>query len=87
VRKEVLFLLVLATGLAGGRTAVAEHPETPSNENSLINNYLDNWTMTWGLAGDQGGSNFRKLFQQKCHPGRFSEERYSNCHFPNMKSP
>jgi hypothetical protein len=50
VRKEILFLLVLVTGLAGGRTAVAEHPETPSNENSIINNYLDNWTMTWFVA-------------------------------------
>jgi hypothetical protein len=29
---------------------MAEYPEAPLNENSIINNYLDNWTMTWFVA-------------------------------------
>jgi hypothetical protein len=50
VRKEVLFLLVLVVGLVGGQSAMAEHPDAPLNENPIINNYLDNWTMSWFVA-------------------------------------
>jgi hypothetical protein len=29
---------------------MAERPDAPFNENPIIDNYLDNWTMTWFVA-------------------------------------
>jgi hypothetical protein len=50
VRRKLQFVLVLVTGLVGGWSARAEHPDAPFNENPIITNYLDNWTMTWFVA-------------------------------------
>jgi hypothetical protein len=48
--KGCLFLLVLVVGWVGAWGARAENSEAPLSENSVINNYLDNWTMTWFVA-------------------------------------
>jgi hypothetical protein len=51
MRGKLQFVLVLITGLVGGWSARAEQSEAPPlNENPIVKNYLDNWTMTWFVA-------------------------------------
>ena len=40
----------MVTGLVWAGSAMAEHSEAPPNQSPIINNYLDDWTMSWFVA-------------------------------------